>query len=897
MVKVNSPVCGLTLAVAAFLSAGAFTGDAPPKPAQPANGDIVLPSGRCFCKLPRHVRKPVAVMPRLTPVAEAEPNGTIPQANVIPLGSGAGQDLDLVVSGSITPSDDQDVFKVTLAKGDIIGFAVNSQFDSLGYIVNAGALILMDNDDVNGLPYIYPKINPMPLPLNPKLDLNSALTYLVPAPGDYYIVIASYQSLSGGSYQLQIALRRPYLETQDLFAKQYVFVDFDGATINPLELFGLGKTSADMSPMRSFLPAWGLTAADESAVIDKVMALLNQKFNPLRVPGLNGNRPVDNIPGHMDIQFLNSRDNADIFGQPFVTRLIIGGTVAETGVDTLGIAQSIDPGNFDTQETAIIQLDYASAPANTTDSVNDIQLAAGVTKVDAVARWIAFTAAHELGHLLGNYHTEVFSNLNMIMDTGGIGTAYDMGVGADNTLGTADDEAVPFAPDLFDTTEGIAMDRLNEASDLITAYALSTGKVPGGSSSIAALFRPDLVLNNLTVTVNPLIAGVAFTVSVRVGNAGSAPTGDFLVSLFLDQATLISTSNGAAASVQVAGPINPGEYKQVTLTAVYPHSGDFTLALLADSTNIISETNEMNNMIFKRVSVLAQGTDLVVTNVAVTQPNPGVTASFDVVIENRGMSAANPFQVGFYANLGGAPTSADVPTAGAAVNGLGPAAATTVHFDLPPQDAPRAGYAWFFADCTNAVFEDNETNNTARATWGVPNDPFTISSPLSASTTVGGVGEVLQFGIGVTDPTNDPISYLYDFGDGTIINGGSSLTHAYAAEGFYTVRVTVSDGPFHVQTFSMLVEIVSEVIDLGVVRLSVKRGHFKFKIPRPASFAARERLKSMVMEGNPGEKARYRNLRLNGTAVAKGQYSFLIEYQSQTTHKIRRVRYRYTVID
>ena len=59
---------------------------------------------------------------------------------------------------------------------------------------------------------------------------------------------------------------------------------------------------------------------------------------------------------------LNSRDDADPFGQPNVSRLIVGGTVDESGIDTIGIAQSIDPGNFDTEETALILLDYVSEP-------------------------------------------------------------------------------------------------------------------------------------------------------------------------------------------------------------------------------------------------------------------------------------------------------------------------------------------------------------------------------------------------------------------------------------------------------------------------------------------------------------------------------------------------------
>ena len=43
-----------------------------------------------------------------------------------------------------------------------------------------------------------------------------------------------------------------------------------------------------------------------------------------------------------------------------MSRLIIGGTISEAGVETIGISQSIDPGNFDTADTALILLDEVS---------------------------------------------------------------------------------------------------------------------------------------------------------------------------------------------------------------------------------------------------------------------------------------------------------------------------------------------------------------------------------------------------------------------------------------------------------------------------------------------------------------------------------------------------------
>lgn len=49
---------------------------------------------------------------------------------------------------------------------------------------------------------------------------------------------------------------------------------------------------------------------------------------------------------------MNSKDSPDLWGGKNVSRVIVGGTQAEAGLATIGIAQSIDPGNFATQETA-----------------------------------------------------------------------------------------------------------------------------------------------------------------------------------------------------------------------------------------------------------------------------------------------------------------------------------------------------------------------------------------------------------------------------------------------------------------------------------------------------------------------------------------------------------------
>jgi hypothetical protein len=60
----------------------------------------------------------------------------------------------------------------------------------------------------------------------------------------------------------------------------------------------------------------------------------------------------------------------DPWGQPNVSRIIIGGTQVELfgeEIGIYGIAESIDVGNFVTNETAVVLLDALSLPAEDDD--------------------------------------------------------------------------------------------------------------------------------------------------------------------------------------------------------------------------------------------------------------------------------------------------------------------------------------------------------------------------------------------------------------------------------------------------------------------------------------------------------------------------------------------------
>ncbi len=60
------------------------------------------------------------------------------------------------------------------------------------------------------------------------------------------------------------------------------------------------------------------------------------------------------------MRVINSREEADPFGEPNVSRVIIGGTIAQSGINTIGVAQFIDPGNYNREDSAVVLLDVLS---------------------------------------------------------------------------------------------------------------------------------------------------------------------------------------------------------------------------------------------------------------------------------------------------------------------------------------------------------------------------------------------------------------------------------------------------------------------------------------------------------------------------------------------------------
>ncbi|MEV6713661.1 hypothetical protein AB0M48_16655 [Lentzea sp. NPDC051208] len=357
---------------------------------------------------------------------------------------------DLTIATGGGPAD-KDYFSVDLKAGDVLGASAAGKATRVVVHDPAGREVFGSSQDFS---FLYAANSPMPAGGNAVAD------FVAPKDGRYTVGVEN----GDGRYDVTVEAYRPGSELNQRPEVLTIFLDFDGARVNT-RIFGVDPAAGnkDLSPLRRFLPGWGLTGADENAVIDGVVATVRENIeHDLAAKGTNR---------RFAVRILNSRDHADPWGQKNVSRVVVGGSIAESGIQTVGIAQSIDAGNFGKEETSLVLLDVLSAPASQTRTSLNAYITPASDKTTFIGRAIGNITAHEAGHMSGSWHQDQFNALDAIMDQGGNPKGM-FGVGPDGIGGTADDVDVDFHEDVLNPNEGFTgiEDSLNR-----TAWAYTRG--------------------------------------------------------------------------------------------------------------------------------------------------------------------------------------------------------------------------------------------------------------------------------------------------------------------------------------------------------------------------------------------------------------------------------------
>ena len=347
-------------------------------------------------------------------------------------GSGAGNadtgDYRLTVASQRL---DADYYSVRLRPGDVVGSTATGSATGLAVRTPSG------EQRVGGIgtdaSSLYPPTSPLPG------GGNTTIAYVAEEAGWYSLQVSG----GTGAYDVTLEGYRPGAQG-DRGRTQTVLLDFAPGRVNAGTWGGPGVRT--VSPFSAFVPQWGIARADARKVENRVVNVVRRNLQAeLQAGGLNPD---------VNVEVLNARTSPELIGQENVSRIYVAGTIAETGISTIGIAQYIDPGNYGHQDEAIVLLDVLSAAAGPASSLNTFMNASS-DRVAFVSEAVGNVVAHEVGHTIGNYHTDNADEIGNMMDSGGANFATNLyGVGPDGIGGTADDDNVRFVTDTYAPVEG-----------------------------------------------------------------------------------------------------------------------------------------------------------------------------------------------------------------------------------------------------------------------------------------------------------------------------------------------------------------------------------------------------------------------------------------------------------
>lgn len=405
-------------------------------------------------------------------ISEVEPNNFVARAQLLPLS--ASQPVN--VSGTFASVIDEDYFALDLNKGDILDtrlVGVPGTRPTLALLdANTQELLFAQGRFLGG--NAFPPSSPL------YKDGLTTLPYVIATSGRYYMRVGD----GVGSYVLNLRVHRSTFEAEPIGTQQTLYIDFDGSltrseTLN-LTALGVPPGTLRIPPLSRYMPQLGLTAADAPAVARNTMARVEQKMRTsLAARSNNGFYGATGNPGEFNVRLVSSYDSPDLWGQPNVSRVLVGGTQTEIGLDPgtglLGIAQSVDVGNFGREESGLVMVDILIA-----DSMDPalVPIAGNVSRSDLFAELLSMVIAHEAGHFLGGVHQDPNNLQYGVMDQ-----FYDpaivSGAGRDGIFGTRDDEPLYFSVDEYSPTAGIPFGGgVNDSANML-AFGMSTGTIGG----------------------------------------------------------------------------------------------------------------------------------------------------------------------------------------------------------------------------------------------------------------------------------------------------------------------------------------------------------------------------------------------------------------------------------
>lgn len=230
----------------------------------------------------------------------------------------------------------------------------------------------------------------------------------------------------------------------------------------------------------------------------------------------------------------------------------------------------------------------------------------------------------------------------------------------------------------------------------------------------------DITITKLTFAPSQTNPGGTFSTTLELFNQGAQPTGSFICSIFLsDDMSLDIDKDAIVGSINVdnLAPTTSSTFTRIMETSTGVKPGKYWVYAFCDSSGVVSEANEDNNIQRSEQQITitnASDVDLVFGAPQIETSgnlNDGAPLSMSIVMCNKGSSAAGPAYVSamIINQCDGTESEFDRVL----VSGMDAGKCQTVYFNQPMKcDFWCPNYsAYFLADSTLIVDEKNENNN------------------------------------------------------------------------------------------------------------------------------------------------------------------------------------------
>jgi subtilisin-like proprotein convertase family protein len=313
----------------------------------------------------------------------------------------------------------------------------------------------------------------------------------------------------------------------------------------------------------------------------------------------------------------------------------------------------------------------------------------------------------------------------------------------------------------------------------------------------------DLAADSLSTDPATVEAGDTIEVDWAGHVAGTGTVGGpFTVGFYLSTDTNVTTGDVLLGQVVESSAQNPsdtfGQSSPGRMLTIPGGTADGTyyLGMIVDSADVVSETNETNNVAWSQLTVAAAAStiDLVADEVGIPISSVAAGESFQISYAGHatgGGTIAGNFSLGFYLSTDASITAGDLPLAhrvGAwATTGGDAFGAMAYTVTVPPATPAGTYYVGFWVDDTDVVAESDETNNKA------------VNHPLVVTTGGGGQANLAAMPCTVT-----PV--VAEAGD-TLNLTWRGLNNGTAGSGAFTWGIYLSvDGTIDPTTDTLLTE-------------------------------------------------------------------------------------------